>query len=63
MSAFPLSSGPFFEAENGIFDLVHDSTFFVANVYVAILWWKLVSLHVRDDSERQKYFLIYTAII
>lgn len=61
--AFPLSNGPFFTPENGIFGLVHDSTFFVANVYVAILWWKVVSLHVGDDSERQKHFLIYTAII
>ena len=52
--AFPLSNGPFFKPENGIFGLVHDSTFFVANVYVAILWY---------DSERQKHFLIYTAII
>ena len=61
--AFPLSNGPFFTPEYGIFGLVHGSTFFVANVYVAILWWKVVSLHVGDDSERQKHFLIYTAII
>lgn len=53
-----------FWAQNGIFDLFHQSIFFVAPVYVAaILWWKFFSLLVRDDSERRKHFLKFTGMI